>query len=572
MAGLTPDGDQGYWTRTIARRLTRRRAIGLAAGTAGTAALLAACGQRAGAPANTNQAPAAAQPKAGGNINVWQPVDPFDFDVTYLGKNTNNREGVQLAYSTLTRFKAGPGIDFNTLTIEPALADKWETPDDHTYTLHLRPGVSFANVAPVNGRSLTSADVKWSYEYESRTGQFADKKLAPAQNAWNFSGMNSVQTPDAQTVVVKFDQPYTPFQNYVAYPWNPIMPHEIYDADGHFKNRLAGTGPFQLDVSASQKGSRWVWRKNPTYWEQGYPLLNSVTWLVIADEAEGRAAFQTKQLDIYPGAGTQIDVQTLDLLKQQRPDATVDTYIDPEPVHLYIQTKTKPLDDLRVRQAISLSLDRNEWIQTFTSGKGGLAMAGAWVDSFSQDEMKQMLKTDLAQAKQLLTAAGYPNGLDLEILTPGQAYGDVYVQQAQLLQAQLKKGGFNPHITAIAKADYLARKQKQTFQLVFTGKALAPDVDSYLTVFEPGAVENYGGVDDPTLTNLIHQQRQEKDPAQRKDLVRQAAKRINVDQVWALALMYPVHGELWQSRVQGYAPNFGRYEWWALEHSWLSGS
>jgi len=563
-------GERSHWAHAFGRRLSRRGALGLAGGTAGAAALLAACGQRAGTPATSKQAPAAAQPKSGGNVNVWQPVDPFDFDVTYLGKNTNNVEGVQHAYSTLIRFKFGPGIGYNTLTLEPALADKWETPDDQTYTFHLRSGLSFANIAPVNGRALTSADVKWSYEYESRTGQFGDKKLPPAQNAWMFSGVNSVQTPDAQTVVVKFDQPYTPFQNYIAYPWNPIMPHEIYDADGHFKNRIVGSGPFQLDVPASQKGSRWVWKKNPTYWEQGYPLLDSVTWLVIADEAAGRAAFQTKQLDVFPGAGTNIDVPTLEQLKQQRPDANVETYINPAPIHLYIQTKTKPLDDLRVRQAISLSIDRDEFIQTFTAGKGGYAMAGASVDTYSQDEMKQLLKTDLAQAKQLLTAAGYANGVDLEILTPGQAYGDVYVQQAQLLQAQLKKGGFNPHITAIDKADYLARKQKQAFQIVFTGKALAPDPDSYLTVFEPGAVENYGGVDDPSLTTLIHQQRQEKDAAKRKEIIRQAVKRINVDQVWALCLLSPVGGALWQARLQDYAPNFGRREW-PLEHSWLSG-
>lgn len=553
-------------------RLTRRRVLGSAGG-AGSGALLAACGGRSastGSKGGPSAAKSAGQPKAGGSINVWEPHDPFDFDVTYLGKNENNVEGVQHAYSTLIRFKSGPGIDYNTLSVEPALAEKWETPDDQTYTFHLRPGVKFADLAPVNGRDLVAEDVKFSYEYETRTGQFADKKLAPAQNAWMFSGMNSIQTPDARTVVITFDQPYTPFLNYIAYPFNPIMAHEIYEQDGHFKDHIVGTGAFQLDVSASQKGSRWLWKRNPTYWEQGYPLLDSVNWLVVADDAAARAAFQTRQLDVYPGASTTVDLPTLNQLKQQRPDATLETYINPAPIHLYMQTKTKPLDDLRVRQAISLSLDRDEWIQTFTSGKGGYALAGAFTDTYTQDEIKGMLKTDQAQAKQLLSAAGYANSVDLEILTGGQAYGDVNVQQAQLLQAQLKRGGFNARITAVDKSEYLSRKQKQTFQLVFTGKDLAPDVDSYLTVFDPAAVENYGGVDDPTLTNLIHQQRQEKDVAKRKVLVRQAAKRINVDQVWALALMYPVGGALWQARVQTYANNFGR-RLWSVEHTWLSG-
>jgi peptide/nickel transport system substrate-binding protein len=551
------------------RRFSRRRTIAAAVGSAGATALLAACGQRAAAP-SAQPSGSTAKPVSGGNVNVWQPVDWFDLDVTYLGKNTNNVEGVQHAYSTLLRFKAGPDVNFPDLVLEPSLADKWETPDDQTYTFHLRPGVTFANLAPVNGRNLTADDVKWSYEYESRTGQFADKKLAPAQNAWMFSGIQSVQTPDPQTVVVKFNQPYTPFLNYIAYPWIPILPHEIYDQDGHFKDHIVGTGAFQLDVNASQKGTRWVWKKNPTYWEKGYPYLDSVTWLVIKDDAAGRAAFQARQLDVLPGAGTNMDVPTADQIKRDRPDSVVDEYITPAPVHLYIQTKTKPLDDLRVRQAIYYSIDRDEFIKTFTGGKGGYAMAGGFPDTYSQNEMSQMLKTDVTQAKQLLSAAGYANGLDLELLTPGQAYGDVYIQQAELLLAQLKRGGFNAHINAIDKADYLARKQKQTFQLVFTGKALAPDVDSYLTVFEPGAVENYGGIDDPTLTNLIHEQRQEKDAAKRRDLVREAVKRINVDQVWALALFNPVGIDIWQAKVQNYRNNFGR-RGWPLEHSWVSG-
>ena len=559
-----------YWISVASRRLSRRRALAAGAGGAGAAALLAACGQRGGSVPSPRTAASAGKPRAGGNVNVWQPVDWFDFDVTYLGKNTNNIEGVQHAYSQLLRFKFGPDVQYTDLNIEPALADKWETPDDQTYTFHMRPGVKFADLPPVNGRDLTSADVKWSYEYESRTGQFKDKKLAAAQNAWMFSGIQSVQTPDAQTVVVKFDQPYTPFLNYVTHPWNPIMAHEIYDQDGHFKDHIVGTGAWQLDAAASQKGNRWVWKKNPTYWEQGYPYLDSVTWLVIKDDAAGRAAFQTRQLDILPGAGTNMDIPTADQIKRDRPDAMVDVNINPAPIHLYIQTAKPPLNDLRVRQAISLSIDRAEFIQTFTGGKGGYAMAGAFTDTYSQDEMKQMLKTDLAQSKQLLSAAGYPNGLELELLTPGNAYGDVYIQQGELLLAQLRRGGFNAKINAIDKADYLARKQKQTYQLVFTGKALAPDVDSYLTVFEPGAVENYGAVNDPTLTDLIHKQREEKDTTKRRDLVRQAVKRINVDQVWALALFNPVRVDIWQSRVQNYKANFGRRDW-PLEHAWLSG-
>src|SRR5438270_11722960 len=109
--------------------------------------------------------------------------------------------------------------------------------------------------------------------------------------------LDSVTTPDPYTVVVRFREPFAPFINYAASERLPIVPHEIYDLDGHFKDRIAGTGAFQLDAAASQKGTRWVFRKNPNYWEPGRPYLDEVRWVVIRDTAAGFVAFQTRQVD-----------------------------------------------------------------------------------------------------------------------------------------------------------------------------------------------------------------------------------------------------------------------------------
>ncbi len=560
-----------YWSKAPRVSLSRRSALGRLTGSAAGAglALLAACGKSA-APVSrsgpSGSSGAQAGPRSGGNVSVAQPVDPFDWDVTYLGKNTNNVEGLALAYDPAIRFKYGPSVQYTDLKIEPALADRWESPDDQTYTFHVRPGVKFANLPPVNGRALTAADIRWSWEYESRTGQFATAKLPAAQNAWMFSGIDSVQTPDPQTATVKFKQPYTPFLDYVAYTWSAIMPHEMYDQYGKLSDHIVGTGAFQLDTAASQKGTKWLWKKNPNYWDAGKPYLDQVTWLILADTPTQIAAFQTKQLDIMSNVN---DPNIRAQIQRQRPDAHLDEYLTFAPIHLYIEVQKPPLNDLRVRQAVSLSLDRDVWVKTYAPGKGGWALAGAFPDTYSQEEMHGMLKTDYMQAKQLLNAAGFSNGPDLEILTPGTAYGDTYVHQAELLQSQLRQGGFNTSIKSVDKATYLARKKQHQYQLVFTGKAMAPDVDSYLTVFEPGAVENYGGIDDSTLSDLILKQRQEADAARRKQIVREAVKRINVDQVWALAIFYPEDSQLWNPNLQGYGPDFG-FTGWPLAGAWLN--
>jgi peptide/nickel transport system substrate-binding protein len=545
-------------------RWNRRRILGVAA--AGTAFLAACRGRTTNSGSATTE-----QPQQGGTVTVRQLVDPFDWDVTYLGKNIPNRQGFQHAYGSLLRFKGGPGVKYEDLILQPGLAERWETPDSQTYIFHMRPGVKFASLDPVSGRALSSADVKFSYEYQSRIGQFGSSKLPASQNAWMFEGVNAIETPDPATAVVRLDKPFVPFLNYSASWQTPIVPHEIYDVDGNFKNRLIGTGAWQLDTAASQKGSRWVWKRNPNYWDTGKPYIDQITWVIVPDDSAALAAFQTKQLDIMPGPGGNITPQVVDNLKIQRPDAVIDDHISVAPWHLYMLVSQPPLNDLRVRQAISLSFDRDEFVRVMANGKGGWAMAGAFPDTFSQDEIKGLLKQDLAQAKSLLEASGHGSGLDLEFIYPGNSLGDGFIQAIQLLQSQLKRSGINLVFKSIDKQDWLARKQAKKYTITTSTKDLAEDIDSYIyAVFYPGSVANYGDVDDPALTTLLDASRREYDPSKRREIIRQAARRVNVDQAWALAVYYPNAVDIWQPRLRNYAPTFASASGWPLESSWLA--
>ena len=99
--------------------------------------------------------------------------------------------------------KLGPSVDFNDVQLVPLLAEKWEiSPDAKTYTFQLRKGVKFQNLPPVNGREFTSDDVKFSYEYSSRTGQFKESKLPPGKFVQYFEGLEKIETPDANTAVL----------------------------------------------------------------------------------------------------------------------------------------------------------------------------------------------------------------------------------------------------------------------------------------------------------------------------------------------------------------------------------
>src|ERR1700693_4967821 len=162
--------------------VSRRRLIAGAAA-AGGGGLLAACRVGGRAPSARSGSSSTSTPRPGGQIRVRLTEDPLDWDVSLLGKGS--ADGIFLAYDNLVGFKAGSDVAYTDAVLAPELAESWEIHDDAgTFILHLRQGGKFAALPPVTGREFTAADVKWSYEYWTRSGQFAGQKLAPGQWAW----------------------------------------------------------------------------------------------------------------------------------------------------------------------------------------------------------------------------------------------------------------------------------------------------------------------------------------------------------------------------------------------------
>jgi peptide/nickel transport system substrate-binding protein len=371
--------------------------------------------------------------------------------------------------------------------------------------------------------------------------------------------MRSVDAPDPSTVMIRFDHPFAPFINYAASYWNPIVAHDIYDQDGNLRNRMAGSGPFQLDVASSQKGTRWVFKKNPTYWKTGMPYIDAVEWVVSPDDATTIAAFQSRQVDIIGATGTMLDYNNAKAVRAANPAAIMYPYISFGPLlFIYINNRAAPLNDARVRQAIALATDYDEFIKTFAGGQGERCLAGAFPDTFSQDEIRQIQRYDPAQSKQLLTAAGFPNGLDIEfIYTP--AYGQLHVSGIQLFQAQLKKVGVNLTLRAMDAVAVSTARGQGKYSLTSTPRttALVGDVDSYAYAnFHTGSANNQSQVSDPNLDQLLEAQRRELDQAKRRDLVRQAVRLIS-DQAYSIAIFRASSYQFWQPHFKGYAPHFG---------------
>lgn len=360
-------------------------------------------------------------------------------------------------------------------------------------------------------------------------------------------------------MVVKFTEPFAPFLNYAAADYNPIMPHEVFDKDGDLKNIAIGTGPFQLDVANTQKGARYTFKRNPTYWAKGQPYLDEIDWLVITDTSSAQAAFQASRTDYLGGNDNAMTAPQAAQLQKTMPNAKFYANFQVIPFHIYMNQRpgTGPLADQRVRQAIGLAIHRDEFIQSIEGGQGGWAMAGASADTWTQAETKQILKYDPQAAKQLLSAAGYPNGIDLEFTYPGTQFGDKSIQQYQLLQAQLKKIGVNLNLKSIDATAYSQNNKSAKFTMNARNKDVSGDVDSYLyaTYFSTSKA-NYNGCNDPRLDALILAQRHEADPAKRREAIRAASKYLN-ETAQGMAVNYGMLYEFTQPRVHDYAPQFG---------------
>lgn len=550
----------------IGARRIRRRGLLRGGFTGGAALALAACDSRPKPGSSSSRASApSGQPRSGGTLTMGLLIEPYNWDPTYAGAGSS--VDYDLVYNTILGYKHGTGVPYADLTVQPELASSWEVPDAQTFVFHLRKGVKFANLAPVNGRALVANDIKFSLEYASRLGS-AFANLPAAVFAGFFEGINSVETPDDSTVKVTFKAPFVPFLNYAASPYAPVVAHEIYDQDGHFKDRAVGTGPFQLDTAASQRGTLWVLKKNPAYWDAGKPYIDQINQLVVKDDPSAQAAFQSKQLDLLDSS---LDLASVNSITKANPSVVKYETLGVSPIHLYMSVRSgSPLADIRLRQAIALTIDRDEFLKTLYDGKGGWPLAGAFPDTFSQEEIRSLLKHDPAQARQLVQAAGYPNGVELECIYPGNFFGQIYITQMQLLQAQLKRAGINLRLNTMDYPSYSTLKKQHNFTITDTPKELSGDIDSYLyNVFSPSSREDYTEVNDPQLNPLLLAQRQETDTNKRRDICRQAVQRINVDQVWALGVYNGLVWNLWQPRLQNYAPHFGLTL--TMDSAWLNG-
>jgi ABC-type transport system substrate-binding protein len=379
----------GYWSKTLNRRLSRRRALAATGLTAGAAAFLAACGgdddddsgvETSGTPEATPEDTSGllqpitedkdAQPGGVFVLNNGSNRDPLHLDGKAQGQIQLNFFQ-SMAYEALVRNKAGYKEPSTWSEVEPQLAESWELSGDKLQiTFKLRDGVNWQNIPPVNGRPLDSEDVLASWNYF--IGSDTPNNKASSANAINPAApIIGWEAPDPQTVVLNLSEPtsmiYQRLAQMITGEVGSIYPKEIGETFNAEQGQI-GTGGWMLDRFEPSVGL--FYSKNPDYWDDSSAWFDEVQVPLIPEYAQQLAQLRTGALatvvpqvladDILP---TKQEVPQLQMVAavaaSNSPGASVRFGWDP------ISGMPSPFLDARTRQAISMAFDRDAYIDVF---------------------------------------------------------------------------------------------------------------------------------------------------------------------------------------------------------------
>lgn len=532
--------------------LDRRRFLALAAGAvAGSAAP-----RRAGA---------LERPIRGGVLKQIG-VDPPTFDV-----HATASEQTQLVSSLVRRtlFKVVCGARHapSDFTLAPDLALRTVmSADGRTHTITLRPGVRWESRPPVNGRELVAADVKYSLERALRKSPYA-ALLGPVER---------IDAPDRRTVRVHLADSFGPFVQNLAAPWTAILPPEVEDRLGDLKaaESLVGCGPFVLE--RYEPGVKVVFSRNPTYHARGLPHLDKVEWLFIKDRPTQLALFRAGQVDL-PDHDARIPRTEVAALRNTNPAYPLVSWDGLAVRSLAMRTDRPPFNDVRVRRALSLAVDRKTWVaEHLVDGDGAQAhgpVPGAmrpWNLAAPQlGEGARYLEHDPATARTLLAEAGFLTGLKVKC-TSWPGHGPEYVEDLERLAGHLRRAGVELQIVNEDYGPYIRGSFLGRFDEASWGpSSIFTDVDGYLSgSFRTGQAGNRSHVADPQLDAMLDAQRRVRSSSSRKRIIDEIQRRA-ATQVFYVYTPYARNVSSWVPRVRNYGPKNSFDRGAQLEVVWL---
>ncbi|MBM4420778.1 MAG: ABC transporter substrate-binding protein [Chloroflexi bacterium] len=557
----------------IQGRMSRRT---LLAGIGATGLMAVACstgsqtqtGGTSGEPAataapGTVRAPEA-NAKRGGTLRITGPGTVVNFDIYQGGASPV----LMHMYSTLVRKNPTDGLR----TVIPDLASSWEiSTDGRTYTFRLRDNVRFHDGTP-----FTSADVVATF-----TRILTPPAGVTILQSGVFQIVERVEATDPRTVTIRLKAPAPYFLEMLTGGTNASQAFPIYSKKALDENQndlrrvvAPGTGAFKL--KEHRVGEYWVFERNTDFWDKALPYVDAVQLIHVATLPERGTAVLTDRADMT--FNTAVDVWKE---AQGRGGAFTAVKIPSLSAHTaHINNERRPFTDVRVRRAIFLAINRQSLVGVI--GQTENASIGRWMPpsapmSTTPDEISRLpgyrseKAADLAEARRLLSDAGFPNGAGLqpiELLTSAVSSTLTAALQEELRQAL----NIQTRIRTIERALLTPEYRSGSFDILVETQFQSTQVDPtplWNNFLRSKAPANWSRYSSAEFDRVLDQIMAEPDEAKRKALFAQGAQILDRDAPF-LTLGFTEVGTLLRSSVKGLSMDKRIHNMWApVDTAWL---
>jgi len=391
--------------------------------------------------------------------------------------------------------------------VQPSLATDWKTNEDGSvWTFHLRPNVKFHDGSP-----FTAADVIFSFR------RLFDPKAPSPSAAW-LAPINpdAIKASDDLTVEFNLRQPVVEFPELIAY--SKIV--KAGQTNEQLRTAGIGTGAFKVEhFVPGEEPSTYL--RHDQYWQPGKPGVDRVELRTVPEESARIAALVSGQIDIF----WDLPLRGLTRLEQDK-NIVLQSAHTGFWLGITAWTDTPPFDNLKVRQALKLAVNREQLLKAVLGGRGSLgndSPVAPWVKFGLQAPQREQ---DIEQAKKLLAEAGHPNGIDLELYT--SASGSGLVELATAYKAQAEPAGIRIKINQAPAEDYWSNiwLKKPFIVTAWSGKS----ADAALArPFLSDAEWNETHWHNKEFDNYIFEARRTLDETKRGELYRKAQELVRDD-------------------------------------------
>lgn len=516
-----------YAHRTVGHRLFLIFSLLMVA-----ALTLSACAAPAPAAQPAAQpAPPAAAPAGPKTLTVALTTIPNSLDMPKTAERNASNAAWQLYDSLLW-------IDDNG-DLTPALATAWEIDETGTvYTFTLRQGVTFHNGEPFNADAVVFT---WERNKNPINQYYTDWIIA-----------DSVEAVDEYTVVARTAEPQPLFLRVVASSWAIVPPGYIAEVgEEGFLRRPVGTGPFKLVELV--EGDRIVMEKNENYWRTGYPLIDRLVFRPIPESSTRVAAIRTGEVDIV----TRLSAEEADSLRGV-PGLEVRSYPVDRVYYIAFNNMTtgldKPTIDPNVRLAMNYAVDVEAIIDAIFNGHGRQAVGLITPTNLGYDDTIQPYGYDPDKARELLAAAGYPDGFSMEMACPAGAYTN-FEQVCEAVQGFLGEVGINVSLEIMESGAFWDLQANKALPPLFGDSWSNTGSESLFRLRGAlmGPDASYSAWEDPVIIDLLNRISVTVDEQARAAMYKELMRYMHENPPF-IYLYEPVTFEVVNSRVKNFKP------------------